>query len=161
MPTTISGDTGVSQVQDNVITTADIQNAAITAAKLSGGQTGAAPVYGARAWVNFDAGRNSSGGTDTANTARFLRASGNVSSVLKLASGHYRVTFSIPMSDAEYAIFGGGSPSYGARPGSIVAVNSTPAWGENAPTTSAFEVTFSDDQGATINPKYGSLFVFA
>jgi hypothetical protein len=162
MPTTISGTTGVSQVQDGAISTPEkLGSAVVTPPKMSGNQTGNAPVYGCRAWVNFDAGRNSSGGADTANTSRFLRASGNVSSVLKLASGHYRVSLTAPMSDAEYAVFGGGSPSYGLRPGSIVAVNSTPAWGEVAPTPSTFEVTFSDDQGATINPKYGSLFVFA
>lgn len=31
-----------------------ISNAAVTAAKLNGAQTGSAPIYGCRAWVNFD-----------------------------------------------------------------------------------------------------------
>jgi hypothetical protein len=73
MPTVISGTTGVSQVQDNVITTnkilnntvttekiapgavitEDLANGAVTAAKMSGGQSGSAPIYGCRAWVNF------------------------------------------------------------------------------------------------------------
>jgi hypothetical protein len=36
------------------VTTASIAGAAVTAAKLDGAQTGSAPIYGCRAWVNFD-----------------------------------------------------------------------------------------------------------
>ena len=36
------------------ITTANIIDASITAPKLNGAQTGTAPIYGVRAWVNFD-----------------------------------------------------------------------------------------------------------
>ena len=35
-------------------TTANIVDASVTAAKLDGAQTGSAPIYGCRAWVNFD-----------------------------------------------------------------------------------------------------------
>jgi hypothetical protein len=36
------------------VTTASIAAAQVTAAKLDGAQTGSAPIYGCRAWVNFD-----------------------------------------------------------------------------------------------------------
>jgi hypothetical protein len=36
------------------VTTANMVDASITAAKLNGAQTGSAPIYGCRAWVNFD-----------------------------------------------------------------------------------------------------------
>jgi hypothetical protein len=85
------------------IGTASISDAAVTAAKLSGAQTGSAPIYGARAWVNFDANRDSTGASNTNNTNRFIRGSGNVSSVLRTATGTYNVTFTTQMPDANYA----------------------------------------------------------
>lgn len=39
---------------DGTIATADIADAAVTAPKLSGAQTGNAPIYGCRAWVNIN-----------------------------------------------------------------------------------------------------------
>jgi hypothetical protein len=42
-------------VVDSAITTGKIAAAAVTASKLSGAQTGDAPIYGVRAWVNFNA----------------------------------------------------------------------------------------------------------
>lgn len=38
----------------NSIVAGDLTNASVTAAKLDGAQTGSAPIYGCRAWVNFD-----------------------------------------------------------------------------------------------------------
>ena len=38
----------------NSIVAGDLTNASVTAAKLTGAQTGSAPIYGCRAWVNFD-----------------------------------------------------------------------------------------------------------
>ena len=73
-----------------------------TATKLAG-TTGSAPSYACRAWVNFDGTRDSSGAVSTANTNRFIRASGNVTSVLRNAAGDYTVTFTTAMSDANYA----------------------------------------------------------
>jgi hypothetical protein len=56
--------TGVATLDSNVVTTAKIvdanvttakiADANITAPKLNGAQTGTAPIYGVRAWVNFD-----------------------------------------------------------------------------------------------------------
>jgi hypothetical protein len=43
-----------AKINDAAVTTAKINDAAVTAAKLDGAQTGTAPIFGCRAWVNFD-----------------------------------------------------------------------------------------------------------
>ena len=100
MPMTLSGDgtiTGLSAggLPDSSIVTSDIANAAITAAKLDGAQNGSAPIYAARAWVNFN-------GTGTV----AIRASGNVSSITDNGTGDYTVNFTTAMSDANYSAVG-------------------------------------------------------
>jgi hypothetical protein len=54
--------------------------------------TGSAPIYAARAWVNFN-------GTGTV----AIRASGNVSSITDNGVGDYTVNFTTAMTDANYA----------------------------------------------------------
>jgi len=98
MPTTISGNTGVSQVQAGSITAAD----------LDGAQTGSAPIYGCRAWVNFDGTKDTTGATSTSNTNRLILGSGNVTSVLRNATGDYTVTFTTAMPDANYMLVANG-----------------------------------------------------
>ena len=56
--------------------------------------SGSAPVYAARAWVNFN-------GTGTV----AIRASGNVSSITDNGTGDYTVNFTTAMVDANYAVF--------------------------------------------------------
>jgi len=58
-------------------------------------------VNAAKAWVNFDG--TSSGGTKTINN------SFNVSSVTDIAAGSFVVTFTVPMSNDNYAFSGGTS----------------------------------------------------
>lgn len=70
-----------------------VANASITAPKLSGAQTGSAPIFGVRAWVNFN-------GTGTV----AIRASGNVSSITDNGTGDYTVNFTTSMPDANYAV---------------------------------------------------------
>jgi len=61
------------------------------------GNIGTAPLYAARAWVNFN-------GTGTV----AIRASGNVTSITDNGTGDYTVNFTTAMSDANYsAVFGG------------------------------------------------------
>jgi hypothetical protein len=57
------------------------------------GNVGTAPVYAARAWVNFN-------GTGTV----AIRASGNVSSITDNGTGNYTVNFTTAMSDANYSV---------------------------------------------------------
>ncbi len=96
--------TTAATVTSTGITGASLTNGSVTAAKLSGGQTGSAPAYACRAWVNFDGTRDSTGAASTANTNRFIRSSGNVASVLRNGTGDYTVTFTTPMSDANYSV---------------------------------------------------------
>jgi len=110
MPMTLSGDgtiTGLAAggLPDSSIATADIANAAITAAKLDGAQSGSAPIYAARAWVNFN-------GTGTV----AIRASGNVTSITDNGTGDYTVNFTNAMPDVNYSIVGssGSGNSYGS-----------------------------------------------
>jgi hypothetical protein len=79
-------------------TASTVSNSAITAAKLDGNQSGSAPIFGVRAWVNFDATRDSSGAVNSLNTNRFIRSSGNVTSVKKDSTGRYTVTFTTQFS---------------------------------------------------------------
>ena len=102
-----------ANIVDGTIVADDIANAAITAPKLSGAQTGSAPVFGVRAWVNFDATKDSTGAVSSANTNRLIRASGNVSSVLKTANGVYTVTFTTALPDANFAVYGSVSDNGG------------------------------------------------
>lgn len=91
---------------NGTVTTAKIVDANVTAAKLDGAQSGSAPIFGARAWVNFDA----STGTPT------IKASGNVSTISDNGIGYFSVNFTTNMQDANYApnvsISGGGSLYY-------------------------------------------------
>jgi hypothetical protein len=70
--------------------------------------TGSPPYFGCRAWVNFAA-----NGT--------IRGSGNVASITKLATGHWRVNFTTAMPDTNYAV----SVTAGGSSGSAVGVVGT------------------------------------
>jgi hypothetical protein len=94
-----------SSVGFGTVATAGIADAAVTAPKLSGAQTGTAPIYGVRAWVNFNGTRNvTDTGASTNGANVLLKASGNVTSVLKNATGDYTITFTTALPDANYAV---------------------------------------------------------
>jgi hypothetical protein len=95
-------------------TASDVANGAVTAAKLNGGQTGSAPIFGCRAWVNFDGTKNTSGTVIADNTNRFIRASGNVSSVLRNGAGDYTITFATALPITDYCVFGAGLEDNGS-----------------------------------------------
>lgn len=61
------------------------------------------PSFACRAWVNFDGTRDSTGASNTNNTNRFIRGSGNVSSVLRNGTGDYTITFTTAMPDVNYS----------------------------------------------------------
>jgi hypothetical protein len=86
MPTVISGTTGVNKVDP---------------AATSDGL----PVFQCRAWVNFNGTRNvDDTGASTNGQPVFIRASGNVTSVVKNGTGDYTVNFTTAMPDANYSV---------------------------------------------------------
>ena len=106
MALTLTGDgsiTGlaVGGLPDLSVGTVDIADAAITAAKMSGAQSGSAPIYGARAWVNFN-------GTGTV----AINASGNVTSITDNGTGDYTINFTNAFADTNYAFAGSGAANY-------------------------------------------------
>ena len=99
-----TGTLPADRIGSSAITTARINDGAVTAAKLDGAQTGSAPIYGCRAWVNFNGTRNATDTGASTNGANVLiRASGNVSSVTRVATGQYTVNFTTAMPDANYS----------------------------------------------------------
>ena len=103
---------------DSAGTTATVSDGGISAAKLNGAQSGNAPIFGVRAWVNFN-------GIGTIGQNMTMRGSGNVSSVNKLADGRYRVTFTTAMQDANYATIVGDDANSPHSMGGVTAQTNT------------------------------------
>jgi hypothetical protein len=119
-----------ADIAAGAVTTAKVADANITAAKLDGAQSGSAPIYAARAWVNFN-------GTGTV----AIRASGNVSSITDNGTGDYTVNFTTAMPDANYCVncSSGSTTSNdvgGSRIGAVTAGNTF--------TTSAVKILFTN-----------------
>jgi hypothetical protein len=77
------------------VTGAKIAAATITPDKLTGAQSGSAPIFAARAWCVFD-------GVLTGTNAP--KAGGNVSSVTRNSLGNYTINFTTAMADTNYSI---------------------------------------------------------
>ena len=86
--TTQAGDTCILRA-----TAANVVEALSYVPAKNASQQGTAPIFGARAWVNFD-------GTGTV----AIRASGNVSSITDQGTGNYTVNFTTAMPDTNYSI---------------------------------------------------------
>ena len=65
-------------------------------------KTGSLPMFGANAFVHFNGGLDINGNASTANTERRIYAGGNVSSVLRNATGLYTIYFNTAMTTTEY-----------------------------------------------------------
>lgn len=81
---------------------------------------GSAPMFVARAWVNFD-------GTGAIGADQVIRAAGNVSRVLKTANGTYTIYFTTPMQDGNACVTGNACDvgNGGGKILSIVAITAT------------------------------------
>lgn len=84
-----------AKIANDAIITAKIANANITPEKLSGAQTGSAPIFGIRAFGAFNG---------AATTPITPISSGNVASIVRTATGTYRITLTTAMSDANYCV---------------------------------------------------------
>ena len=93
----VVGTTDTQTLTNKTINASQLVNASITAAKLDGAQSGSAPIYAARAWVNFN-------GISTVS----INAQGNVSSITDNGTGDYTVNFSTALPDTSYAVCGFG-----------------------------------------------------
>jgi hypothetical protein len=135
--TAITGDVTVTSAGVTAIGAAKV-----TPAMLNGAQSGVAPIYGCRAWVNFDGTRDSTGAASTANTNRFIRSAGNVTSVMRNGLGNYTVNFvaATPMPDALYAVTFGGQ-----RVDNIGGDEPSPQLSFSDATTSSFKVGAQDN----------------
>jgi len=97
--------------------------------------SGPAPIYAARAWVNFN-------GTGTV----AIRASGNVSSITDNGVGDYTVNFTTAMPDANYSIVGSCAAIPGVDP-SVLQINTGPFPTEAASTTTQSRLSISRTSG--------------
>lgn len=87
-------------VDPNALPTRAAVAAAI--ASMGGNQSGSAPVFGVRAWANFDG-----MGSVT------IKSSGNISSITRNSSGNYTVNFATALPNANYAVAGMAASSNG------------------------------------------------
>jgi hypothetical protein len=107
-----------AKLATSAVETAKIADDAVTDAKLSlaanAGEVKKAlnadnspPIFACRAWVNFD---GTAGSTVDGEFRCTVRASGNVSKVVRNSTGDYTITFSTAMPDANFVghISGGG-----------------------------------------------------
>jgi hypothetical protein len=103
-------DDTLKKITKTDLSTEIVGDASITAAKINGVakdasgnnlSVGTAPVFGCRAWVNFD---GTAGSTVDGEFRCTIRASGNVTKVVRNGTGDYTVTFTTAMPDANYAV---------------------------------------------------------
>jgi hypothetical protein len=122
-----------AEMQTDSVATAAIQNTSVTASKLSGGQTGSAPVYGIRAWGTFE-GAAASPITPT--------GAGNISTITTTSSGIFTITFDTAMPSTNYAAVFYGYMSVSAQGAGLgVRISSK--------TVNSFVVNFYYDGGGT------------
>lgn len=100
----------------------------------------------AKAWVNFN-------GTGTTGQNQTIRASLNVSSVLKNGTGDYTVNFTNALADANYSLTGTASGN------NAQSFTFTHAAATTAPTTSACRV-FCSASGSGFDSTYVSVAIF-
>jgi hypothetical protein len=131
MATIISGDDGIDKVQNSII----------TAAKLDGAQSGSAPIFAARAWVNFDGTGTFSPNPSTSQ----IRGSGNVSSITKNSTGNFTVNITTALPNTNYCVAASASRNADATSRAVVARPFSNAFTTRADgTTTSFAINIAD-----------------
>lgn len=103
--------------------------------------SGTAPLYAARAWVNFN-------GTGTP----AIRASGNMSSITDNGTGNYTVNFTTAMTDANFCA--NVSAGVSGSPSALVFI------GANVPAAGSFRFQVADNTGASYDPNMAFVSIF-
>lgn len=114
--------------------------------------SGSAPMFVCRAWVLFNGTRDTTGAVSTANTNRQILASGNVSSVTRVATGTYSVNFTTAMPDANFAAF--------ATCSSVSSVARNLAAGVNTRTVNSVLAHIEDSDGVPVDQDTFSVCIF-
>jgi hypothetical protein len=148
---TSSDGTGILALQTNGTTAVTIdasQNTTLAGTLTIGTATqavpsGTAPLYAARAWVNFN-------GTGTI----AIRASGNVTSLTDNGTGDYTVNLTTAMPDANYSVVGSSADNY---PG---AVRGFTNYAGGQTTSSARVIGVNTSTGAVLDNTYMYVAVF-
>jgi len=117
------------------------------------------PIYACRAWVIFAGNLDTSANPSTANTNRYVPASGNVSSVLRNGLGDYTINFATAMPDFNYAC------SISCNAGSEGVIDTSRLFmSVRARTTTSVRVHFLTDGAATTanstDPGYVAVTIF-
>ena len=133
--TTLVGTDATQTLTNKTLTTPNIDSASVPTV------SGTAPLYMARAWVNFN-------GTGTV----AIRGSGNVSSITDNGTGNYTVNFTTAMSDANY----GFSLVAGTISGNYLFGS---PYGNN-PTTTQLQFHTVNPSSSNVDPLYVTASVF-
>lgn len=138
MPVTISGSGTITG-----IVAGGLPDGVITTAELASGQTGNAPTYAARAWVNFN-------GTGTV----AINGAGNVGSITDNAVGNFTVNITTALPDTNYAAvitpYGRNATGAGRRFFHVTDVDDAGAIVNR--TSSAFRINTCDETGTQRDP---------
>jgi len=113
-------------------------------------QIGTAPIFAARAWAHFDGTKDTSNATSTSNTNRLIKASGNVTSILRNSIGNYTLTFRTALPSANYAAIATGFLSSGNA-----AIITTDAY-----TTSTVTINCVDSSNAEADFSHVNIVIF-
>lgn len=144
-----STDTLVGKATTDTLTNKTLTSPTLTTPNIDSAQiatvSGTAPLYMARAWVNFN-------GTGTV----AIRASGNVSSITDNGTGDYTVNFTTVMPDANYApAFGSSNNSSGTGRDQNIGVKNNVA-----PTTTTLRVQVFEPNTGNVDSIYTNVTIF-
>ena len=105
------------------------------------------PIFGCRAFVNFDASDRATSGTESHCK---IRASGNVSKVVRTNTGEYTIHFATAMPDTNYVVSGMAGNDSATGAGRDVTFNATLATASCSITTTYHDTTDANDEVITV-----------
>jgi hypothetical protein len=110
----------------------------------------------AKAWVSFDGTKDTTGAVSTANTNRQIRASFNVTSVLRNGAGDFTITFTTAMPDANFAVLATTRGSVTNDADDVISVHPT----TDPTTTTVRIINHNASLGAQRDVSYISLAIY-